>query len=197
MKHTLKTLALGAIAGLSLGSTAQAQEPFLGDVLLFGGTFCPAPWYVGAHGQLLPIAQNQALYSLIGTQYGGDGRTTFALPDLRGAVPVHVGTGPGLPTVIPSPGFGRETTNLLTQHLPSHTHNVRASTNEMNTTSPDNALVGSYPAGTNFFTTDTPNTNMAGNMVATTGNSQSVNLMAPSLGIQYCIAIQGLFPSRN
>jgi microcystin-dependent protein len=171
----------------------SAQEGFIGEVKLFAGNFAPRNWAF-CDGQLLPISQNQALFSIVGTMYGGDGRTTFALPDLRARVPVGVGTGPGLSTVTQGQKQGSETATLTTAQLPSHEHKL------------DNVAevdIKTSPGNTNNKTETqkvlTPVTTAGSTTVTTTntGGSQPVSIKPPSLGLRYIICITGIFPSRN
>lgn len=165
------------------------SSPFLGEIRLIGFNFAPRGWAF-CDGQLLAISQSTALFALLGTSYGGDGRTTFALPDLRGRVPVHPGSGPGLPRVQQGERGGAAMTTLSTANLPSHSHGVRAS----NGVQTSNRPKGAYQAAGNSYST-TPDTTM-GTTVAT-GGSQSFENRQPFLGIHYVIALVGVFPSRN
>ena len=181
------------------------SEPFIGEIRMVGFNFAPRGWAF-CDGQLLQISQNMALFSLIGTIYGGDGRTTFALPDLRGRVPIHAGSGAGLtPRQIGQPG-GAETVVLNVTEMPSHNHGaatlVRGSTSQGTASSPQNAVwavdgsVGATP-----YIQSTPNVNMQSNSVEVsvthTGGSESHNIMQPFLVINFIIALVGLFPSRS
>ncbi|PPK94297.1 MULTISPECIES: phage tail protein [Nonlabens] len=192
MKKTtfiLLFMLLGSIYNVS------AQDDFIGEVKMFAGNFAPRGWAL-CQGQLLPIAQNSALFSIIGTTYGGDGRTTFGLPDLRGRVPEGVGTGPGLSPVQWGQRSGAETVTLTTANLPSHNHAVNG-VSEVGTT---NVPSGAYPANSGVFDneygtgTSTP---MHAGMIGYTGGGQSVSIKQPSLGMHYIICLQGIFPSRS
>ena len=166
------------------------MEPFLGQIIMFAGNFNPRGWAL-CNGQLLAISQYSALFSILGTTYGGDGRTTFGLPDLRGRVPIHAGSGPGLtPRTLGSRG-GSETNTLNVSQLPSHTHAI-GTKEEGNTDNPDGAYVAGD--GTNAFA-DTAD----GNLLPTsaTGANQSVNNMQPFQSVNFIIALEGTFPSRN
>lgn len=176
---------------------ANAQEPLLGEIRMFGGNFAPRGWAM-CDGQILPISQNSALFSLLGTMYGGDGRTTFALPDLRGRAPIHHGTGPGLSEKRIGQKSGTETNTLSVQNLPSHSHTINAVLEDGNQSSP----TGNLPAGTKLLDQEysdatAANTTMNATMVNSTGNNQEVNNMQPYLTVTYIIALQGIFPSRN
>lgn len=180
------------------------MEPTIAEIRLFAGNFAPRGWAF-CDGQILPIAQNQSLYSLLGTTYGGDGRTTFALPDLRGRVPVHAGDGPGLPDVRLGQRFGSATYVLTVAQMPPHTHpltaKLRATDSQADTRDPSNAAL-SKDRGTSTYQTDAPaNVNMhptsIGGGIGQTGDNAPINNMQPSLGLNYIIALQGLFPSRG
>jgi microcystin-dependent protein len=157
--------------------------------MLFGGNFAPRGWAF-CDGQLLPISSNTALFSILGTTYGGDGETTFGLPDLRGRVPVHPGTGPGLPAVRLGERGGADANTLTVNQLPSHSHSIAGSTGAQTTNRPTGA---SSSAG-NSYSTETPDTSMA--PTSATGSSQPVDNMQPYTGIHYIIALQGTFPSE-
>ena len=164
------------------------SEPFLAEIRIFGFNFPPRGW---AHcdGQILPINQNQSLYSLMGTTYGGDGRTTFALPGLRGRTPMHVGSSFNLGN-----RGGEENHILTTAEIPSHQHPVLSATNGgedfPSGTLPGIAEEPSYRARGNTTT-------MSANGTTATGSNLGHNNMQPYLSVNFCIAIQGLFPSRN
>jgi microcystin-dependent protein len=168
----------------------MSLDPLLGEIILFGGTFAPRGW-ADCDGRLLPINQNQSLYSLLGTTYGGDGRTDFGLPDLRGRVPVGPGTGPGLSPVRIGERGGTAANTLTEAQLPAHSHGIAGSTGDQTTNRPSGA---SSSAG-NSYSTDTPDTSMA--PTNSTGSGQPVNNMPPYTGIRYIIAIVGVFPSRT
>ena len=174
------------------------SDPYLGEIKAFGFNFNPRGWAF-CNGQLLPISQNTALFSLLGTTYGGDGRTTFALPDLRSRVPAHFGTGPGLPPAALGQEFGRSTHTLTTQQLPSHTHQARAFMGDGDSPTPVNA-VWSDDLGVSSATYKTgsvPDANMRNDAIANTGGNQSFDIHQPTLVINFCIALTGIFPSRN
>ena len=165
-------------------------EPFLGEIRPFGFNFAPRGWAF-CDGQILPINQNQSLYSLLGTTYGGDGRTSFGLPDLRGRVPTHKGSGTSL-----GQKGGAETVTLSANELASHEHSVNASSDA----AADNTLSGDVLAkavdGT-IYGAAAGMTPMNPSDVNDTGGGAAHDNMQPYLTITYCIAIQGLFPSRN
>ena len=165
------------------------SEPFLGEIRIVGFDFAPRGWAL-CDGQILPINQNQSLYSILGTTYGGDGRTTFALPDLRGRSPMHTGTGHPL-----GQRAGEETHTLTENEMPAHTHAARASGAEGTQIVPtDNVLARSvnqvYHEPTNL-------TALQAGTVSNVGGSQAHDNMQPFLTLNFIIALQGLFPSRN
>ena len=184
------------------------MNPFLAQIVMFGGNFAPRGWAL-CDGQLLPINQNQALFSLLGTTYGGDGRTSFALPDLRGRSPIHAGHGPGLSDIKLGQRGGIETKTLTLLELPNHFHN--AGTMKGSIMSNEEDGTEDDPQGRNFgvATSGTPynsianDKTMALNSVAVqgntgaSGNNQAFNIRNPFLGINYLIAMQGTFPSRS
>jgi microcystin-dependent protein len=162
---------------------------------MFAGNFAPRGW-AKCEGQLLPISQNTALFSLLGTIYGGDGRSTFALPDLRGRVPVGVGNGSGLPTVSQGARFGNATTTLNSTNLPQHTHQAYGVTEVGSSSDPS----GNLPANTKVFDNEYGTgtlTPMNAGMIDNTGSSQSFENRPPSLGMNYIICISGIYPSRT
>jgi microcystin-dependent protein len=167
------------------------MEPFLGEIRLVPFTFAPRGWAICA-GQLLPINQNQALFSLLGTNYGGDGRTTFALPDLRGRVPLGAGQSPtGSSYELGSSG-GQETVKLTTSQLPAHSHPVRANSSAATTKKPANGIPaagGAYAA--------TQDTKMGAAMIGRSGGGQAHDNRQPYLALHYVIALQGIYPSQN
>jgi microcystin-dependent protein len=180
---------------LTPGAAQAGAEPFIGEIMMVGYTFCPRGW-AEADGQLLPIAQNTALFSLYGTTYGGDGRTTFALPDLRGRVPMHVGNGPGLsPNTLGQKG-GSETNTLTANQMPAHVHSLNATSAASASGDP----TGNLPANTGrtfTYAGGAPNAQMSGSAVGNTGGGQAVNNMQPFQVIRFCVALQGIFPSRS
>jgi len=181
------------------------SDPFIGEITMFGGNFAPRS-YAFCDGALLPIAQNTALFSILGTTYGGDGRTTFGLPDLRGRIPVHAGRGPGLSQQRLGAKSGAETTALTINHLPQHTHvtndpALKATAIGPNTNDPSDASLAAVMAYSNLAV-DTLNAEMQAGSVehpapGNTGGSQPHNNMAPFQAISFIIAMQGTFPSRN
>lgn len=194
-----RTLALSAVALSALSSfNAHAQaDPFLGQITCFGFNFAPRGWML-AQGQLLPISQNQALFSLLGTTYGGNGQTTFALPNLQGRVVIGAGQAPGLtPHTLGEMG-GTETTTLTVNQLPAHTHTVApvGSTADASSISP----AGKAPASkarTTLYADATPGTNLAASVSSSVGGGQPVPIVQPYVALNCAIAVQGIFPARD
>lgn len=179
----------------------MAVDPLLGEIMMFAGNFAPRGWAF-CDGQLLPIAQNDALFSLLGTTYGGDGRTTFALPDLRGRAPIHAGNGPGLSNYQLGWRGGAETTTLSISNLPSHNHTLNASEQPATTAEPLNNYLPHGETGrveAKEYVTPPPYSLVSLNneSIGYTGGSQPFNNVMPFLTINFCIALQGIFPSRS
>ena len=175
-------------------------DPFVGEIRIFGGTFAPVGWAL-CQGQLLPIAQNQALFSLLGTTYGGDGRVTFALPDLRGRVVMGFGQGPGLSNYAQGEQGGAEMVTLTIQQMPAHSHTV-AATQTQSTTDPKGAVpaqtLGPTPGQAPKVYGAVPDaTTMNNGMIGQTGGGVPVGVRQPFLVINYIIALQGIYPSRS
>lgn len=180
----------------------DVSEPFLAEIRLFGFQFAPRGWAL-CDGQILPINQNQALYALLGTTYGGDGRISFALPDLRGRSPMHVGPADGPPVTLGQKG-GEETHPLSLQELPEHTHSVTATGDQGTDTNisgmigmPNNVLASQARRGEPFYSAAGALTAMHNGTISSMGGGQAHNNMQPCLTISFAIALQGLFPSRN
>ncbi|WP_428742990.1 phage tail protein [Tenacibaculum sp.] len=196
------------------------MDPFIGEIVMFGGNFAPRGWAF-CDGQLLPISQNTALFSILGTTYGGDGRTTFALPDLRGRAPIGPRQGPGLSDYRLGQRSGQETVTLNVTQIPSHNHatqnnpstdqHILLSTNDAVNETPapgDVPAVGNYMNGltsqkvknfgpaTNVVNGQTISAN-AGLNILNTGGNLAHNNMQPFVAINYIIALVGIFPSRN
>jgi microcystin-dependent protein len=171
------------------------SEPFLGMIMIVPYNFAPRGWAF-CNGQILPIAQNTALFSLLGTTFGGNGQTTFALPDLRGRVPNSSGQGPGLSSYDLGQVGGTENQTLTINQMPTHNHTVNCNTEDSNTTSPGNAVPGNTPTSM-YNSAATPGATMLGSMINLTGGSQPFPLLQPYLTLNFCIALEGIFPSRN
>ena len=171
------------------------SEPFVGEIRMFAGNFAPRGWAF-CDGQLLAVSQNDALFSLLGTIYGGDGRTTFGLPDLRGRIPLHQGTGPGLsPRPLGSKG-GAENVTLTTNQLASHTHDWNANT-EPATGSAPAGKVTAQAASPRIYSNQDQGADFASTVIANTGGSQPHTNLMPTLCINFIIALVGIYPSRH
>ena len=173
-------------------------EPFLGEIRILSFNFPPKGWAF-CHGQLLPIAQNQALFALLGTQYGGDGRVTFALPNLRDRVPMHFGNGGTAGSVAIGQAGGSENVALLPAHVPNHAHAVKASPNAATSNNPAGNVLAQKPAGSGapVFTT-TPSTTLSPSTLGPApGNGQPHTNLQPYLTLTFVIALAGIFPSQN
>lgn len=167
-------------------------DPFIGEVRMVSFSFPPKGWAL-ANGQLLPINQNQALFSLYGITYGGNGETTFALPDLRGRAPIHEGPGFAL-----GQSQGEQSHTLITSEVPVHNHLVKASNAEADSAAPQpNGQLASYAASACYVAPPTNLTTMAANMFSNVGGSQAHQNMQPYLVLNFCVALQGIFPSRS
>jgi len=162
-------------------------EPFLSEIRIMSFNFAPKGWAL-ANGQLLPINQNQALFALLGTTYGGNGQTTFALPDLRGRVPMHAGSGHTL-----GERAGQEAHTLTPAELPAHTHLVKVVNSNANAAPAGNVLA----AANALYQPAPPNTTLAPNTIGNAGGSQPHNNQQPYLTLSFTIALSGIFPSQN
>lgn len=176
------------------------SDPFLGEIRMFAGNFAPRGWAF-CDGQLLAVSQNDALFSLFGTIYGGDGRTTFGLPDMRGRVPVHHGSGPGLSNRPQGAKGGSENEMLTTNQLPQHSHTMQASSDAGTLDNPTNAVVAvlyhdqsnqNLPA----FDANT-NASMKSDALTNAGGSQSHVNMMPFLAVNFIVSLVGVYPSRS
>jgi len=170
------------------------SEPFLAEIKMVGFNFAPRGWAF-CDGQILPINQNQSLYSLLGTTYGGDGRTSFALPDLRGRTPIHAGSNDTGPNHALGQRAGEEVHVLGTQEIPVHTHTLNASAGNAMLNTPGGSM---YARSANpLYHAGGSTANMSTNAIANAGANQGHDNMQPYLTIAFCIALSGLFPSRN
>ena len=170
------------------------SNPFLAEIRIFGFNFPPIGWAV-CNGQLLPLAQNTALFSLLGTTYGGDGKSNFALPDLQGCVPLQPGQGPGLSLYDLGDDGGVDSVTLLQSEIPVHTHQLRASSQNANSGDPTgNSLA--VASGSMPYDSASTTTGMSPFAVQPAGGGLPHNNMQPSLVLNFCIALQGLFPQR-
>lgn len=190
----LAALLLALALGVPRRAHAQS-EPFIGQIAMFAGNFAPRGWAL-CDGQLLPISQNTALFSILGTTYGGDGITTFGLPDLRGRFPLHPGSGPGLSTYDLGEKGGTESVALTASQMPSHTHQATARTTAGTTSDP----AGKVPAaGRNFHADYAAGESalLASQAIGSTGAGQAHTNIPPFQGINFIIALVGIYPSRN
>jgi microcystin-dependent protein len=180
------------------------SQPFLGQIALFPYNFAPKGWAL-CQGQLMSISQNTALFSLLGTMYGGDGRSTFGLPDLQGRVPISSGQGPGLSSYAQGEQLGVETVTLLSTENGIHSHSLNATTNQGTGATAANNQMASAQSGSvhtgftnaTMYTTASPDTFFSPFAVSFTGGSLPHNNIQPYQVLSYCIALQGIFPARN
>ena len=173
----------------------MVSEPFVGEIRMFGFNFPPQGWAF-CDGQLLSISQNAALFSLLGTTYGGDGESNFALPDLRSRVPVSQGQGEGLSSYAEGQAGGTETVTLAAAQMPAHTHAVSASSSPAASERPAGRVLARSPDHSYIPEPDT-DTVMNAKMIGETGNSQPHDNIQPYLVLNFCIALQGVFPARE
>ncbi len=173
----------------------MVSEPFVGEIRMFGFNFPPQGWAF-CDGQLLPISQNAALFSLLGTTYGGDGVTTFALPDLRSRVTVSQGQGEGLSSYAQGQAGGTETVTLAAAQMPAHTHSVNASSSPAASERPAGRVLARSPSHSYIPEPDT-STVMNAKMLGDAGNSQPHDNIQPYLVLNFCIALEGVFPARE
>lgn len=172
------------------------SEPFLGMIIIVPYNFAPRGWAF-CSGQILPISQNTALFSLIGTTFGGNGQTTFALPDLRGRWPNSSGQGPGLSNYDLGQVGGNESTTLTINQMPAHNHNSTTPAVTTDGNSPDPAAGAVLAGGTNIYRVAAATVQMSPTPTSLTGGSQPFSILQPYLTLNFCIALEGIFPSRN
>ena len=171
------------------------SQPYVGEIRMFGGNFAPAGWLF-CDGSLQAISENDTLFQLIGTTYGGDGQSTFALPDLRSRVPVHQGTGPGLSTRIIGELAGTETVTLNNQQIPQHTHAVAVSSSTGSTGVPSSTVTLGV-ADIDMYIIESPSVNMNASTIGNAGGSQPHNNIQPILAVNFIISLYGIFPSPS
>lgn len=164
-------------------------QPYVGEIRMFAGNFAPAGWMF-CEGQLLPISENETLFQLIGTTYGGDGESTFALPDLRGRIPIHQGNG-----LILAETGGAEEITLTVNQIPAHSHPFLASTNNGGSANGGNNVLARAVGGTFFYIADAPNNNMNPSSISPVGGSQPHTNFQPYLCVDFIISLFGIFPS--
>ncbi|SCX82222.1 phage tail protein [Alkaliphilus peptidifermentans] len=173
------------------------MDPFIGEIRIFAGNFPPKDWAF-CDGQILQISQNTALYSVIGNRYGGDGGTTFALPNLRGKTPMSYGQGPGLTNRQIGSTGGSSTVTLTNSQLPNHNHIPQCTTTTGTpVTNPENAVFTNIRGRQPAAYTTTPNVNMAPQVVQPAGGGEPHENMQPYLGLSFIIALRGIYPSRS
>lgn len=171
-------------------------EVFLGSLLLVPYNFAPNGWAL-CNGQLLPIAQYSALFSLLGTTFGGDGTRTFALPDLRGRVPISSGQGSGLSPYVLGQAGGTENTTLLTANMPAHSHLMNTVSSPGSSSHPPAQLLATCTGGSVYAAAGTADSTLAPGAISIVGNSAPVNNLSPYLTLNWVIALVGIFPSRG
>lgn len=170
-------------------------QPYVGEIRLFAGNFAPAGWAI-CDGTLQIISENETLFQLIGTTYGGDGQSTFGLPDLRGRIPIHQGAGPGLSARTLADSGGSETVTLLPAQIPAHAHAVLASTNTGTSSSPEANVLSQSPSVT-MYRVGAATQSLAPAAVVSVGGSQPHENRQPYLGLSYIISLFGIFPTPS
>jgi microcystin-dependent protein len=193
----MKKIILTVIALMSI-HFAFSQDAYVGEIRIFTGNFAPRGWAF-CNGQLLPISQNTALFSLLGATYGGDGRATFALPNLQGRVPVQAGQGLGLTYFSLGETYGSETVTLTNNNLPIHTHAVTLNQQQINETGTTDDPTGKQYAVSvtnSYATTSNAQSTTPAVTVGISGGNQPMNNMQPYLVVNYIICLQGIYPAR-
>lgn len=174
------------------------SQPYIGEIRMFGFGRTPNGWQA-CDGSLLPISEYDALFALIGTTYGGDGQVTFAVPDLRGRLPIHQGQGPGLSNYVIGQRAGTETVTLIQTQMPAHTHTAVATTGAASSLTPGPTLLPGAVSGDNFYVSTTAGATavpMSTQSTSLAGGNQPHENCMPTLTVQYCIATFGIFPSQ-
>jgi microcystin-dependent protein len=170
-------------------------QPYVGEIRMFAGNFAPAGWAF-CHGQLLPISENDTLFNLIGTTYGGDGQSTFAVPNLMGRVPIHQGQGSGLGNYVIGEIAGTESVTLTGNQIPQHNHNVVVSSSAATTGVPSSSVTLAV-AGTDVYIAESGTANMNAGSMSSFGGSQAHENRQPILAISFIISLFGIFPSQT
>lgn len=198
MKKDLLRAAVAACLGAGLlAAPALAQEPIIGEMRILPYSFCPQGWAL-ADGALIAITQNEALYSLYGTTYGGDGVNTFALPDMRSRMAMGQGAGPGLTPRTQGQQLGAENVTLTQATMPAHSHDLRATADAPNSRGLQNASWGDFGTQFNAYNSGGPlDTQARTDAVTFAGASQAHNNIQPALALRHCVALFGIFPSPN
>lgn len=199
MKHALLCAAVGLASLTALPEAGAQATPFVGQITPTIASYCPRGW-ANANGQLLAIAEYDALFSLYGTIYGGNGTTNFALPDLRGRMAGGQGSGPGLTTRVQGSMYGQDDTTLSTSQMAQHTHTMASSSSAPTMPEIQNGVLGTFPAGVPAYapgnSSDLTQT-LNPQTVGSTGGSQPVPLQQPYAVVNYCVALFGIYPSRS
>ncbi len=190
------SLALAGSVLTAAGPARAGLDPFIGEMMLVPYNFCPRG-FAEANGQLIPIAQYTALFSLLGTTFGGNGQTTFGLPDLRGRTAIGQGTGPGLSPYTVGQVGGVESFTITTQNMPAHSHSVRATSAAADKPGPANKYLANDANQFTKYSFGPADGTMAADMITTTGGSQPLAVRSPYLTMRWCIALEGIYPSRN
>ena len=173
------------------------SNPFVGEIRIFGFNFAPTGWAL-CNGQLMPISQNTALFSLLGTYYGGDGKTTFALPNLQGSAALHQGQGPGLTDRIIGETGGEASVTLIQTEMPAHSHSTGCDSGTGGNAVPTGGMWATTGRGRPLpYSSNAPNAPMSGQALAAAGGNQPHNNMPPYLTLNFCIALQGIYPPRS
>jgi microcystin-dependent protein len=185
---------LAFVVLLGAATNASAQDPYIGEIRYVAFTFAPRGW-AECNGQLLSISQNTALFSLLGTTYGGNGQTTFALPDMRGRVPVHTGQGPGLSNYTQGQLSGQENTTLSINQMPMHSHALGASSAEAGAISPNGNVLAAKQR-VPLYNATLPDVAMSPSAITPTGGNQAFSIVQPYTTVRCIIAVEGIYPSR-
>ena len=193
IRRVLTALVVTSHMVLPTGAWAEGQSPYVGQIMWVSFNFAPRGWAT-CDGQLLPLSQNTALFSLLGTQYGGNGTSNFALPDMRGRVLINAGQGAGLYDYRQGESGGEEPVTLLQSEMPAHTHAIQATTNVADQTNPAGNVLGQAQSGNLYSSGGT--TTMAPGALALQGGGQPHNNMMPYTTLNCIIALQGVFPAR-
>ena len=171
------------------------SEPYVGEIRMFAGSFAPRNWAF-CDGQLLAVSQNDALFSLFGTIYGGDGRTTFGLPDLRGRIPIHAGSGPGLSSRPLGQKAGQENVAVTVGQLPTHSHPMSASTDLADASNAAGKTIA-QPSTVDLYAEEIADQPLAAGAITNVGGSQSHTNLQPALCVSFIVALFGIYPSRS
>lgn len=172
------------------------MDPFIGEIRMFGGNFAPKGWAF-CNGQLLSISQNTALFSLLGTTYGGNGTTTFGLPDLRGRAPLHWGQGPGLSPYAQGEQGGQEQSTLIANQMPTHSHAANAASGGGNVTGPSGAVWAASTQRDTLYSNGGPGATMSPAAIGNAGGNQPHENRQPYLTVSFIIALEGIYPPRD